>query len=83
MALSSLAGPIPPGPRSYSQHLRFALAADASAVVVDWLGAGRVAKGERWAFREYRSRMEFSWEETWENFWMGFFWDFPEILRMF
>jgi urease accessory protein UreH len=40
------------------------LAADASAVVVDWLGAGRVAKGERWAFKEYRSRMEFCWEET-------------------
>ena len=36
----------------------------ASAVVVDWLGAGRVASGERWAFDEYRSRFEFLWEEA-------------------
>lgn len=54
---------VPFAQSSYSQHLRFVLAADASAVVVDWLGAGRVAKGERWAFKEYRSRMEFCWEE--------------------
>ena len=35
----------------------------ASAVIVDWLGAGRIASGERWAFDEYASRFEFVWEE--------------------
>lgn len=50
--------------RSYSQRLRFVLSAasgmapGASAVIVDWLGAGRVAQGERWAFKDYRSRVE-------------------------
>lgn len=54
-------------PRSYSQALRFALHANSdgectsSAVVVDWLGSGRVATGERWAFREYKSCLEFAW----------------------
>jgi len=49
---------------SYSQRLRFVLSAasgmapGASAVIVDWLGAGRVAQGERWAFKDYRSRVE-------------------------
>ena len=50
--------------RSYAQRLRFVLSATsdvapgASAVIVDWLGAGRVAQGERWAFKDYRSRVE-------------------------
>jgi len=35
----------------------------ASAVVVDWLGAGRIAGGERWAFETYTSRMEVSWTQ--------------------
>ena len=34
----------------------------ASAVIVDWLGAGRTASGERWAFDHYSSRFEFVWE---------------------
>ena len=39
-----------------------------SAVVVDWLGAGRIAKGERWAFRDYKSSLEFVWtQNTAEN----------------
>ena len=32
-------------------------------VVVDWVGAGRVAGGERWAFEAYHSRSEYRWEE--------------------
>ncbi|CAE8639709.1 unnamed protein product [Polarella glacialis] len=36
--------------------------ASASAVVVDWIGAGRVAAGERWAFDSYSSRTEFRWQ---------------------
>lgn len=28
-------------------------------MVVDWLQAGRVAQGERWAFRHYSSRVSF------------------------
>ena len=56
--------------RSYSQRLRFVLSAasgmapGASAVIVDWLGAGRVAQGERWAFKDYRSRVEVVREAT-------------------
>lgn len=49
--------------RSYLQRLRFSLEPGSSAVVVDWLGAGRVAKGECWAFKEYRSQLEFMWSE--------------------
>ena len=57
--------------RQYSQLMRFTLTPDtdasagdgASAVIVDWLGAGRIASGERWAFDEYASRFEFVWEE--------------------
>ncbi len=41
---------------SYSQDQSFHLDATASLVLVDWLTAGRMARGERWAFRSYRSR---------------------------
>ncbi len=41
---------------SYTQDQTFQLDATASLVLVDWLTAGRVARGERWAFRSYRSR---------------------------
>ena len=34
-----------------------------SAIVVDWLSAGRIASGERWAFNEYQSRFEFIWKQ--------------------
>jgi urease accessory protein len=42
----------------YSQEQRFELAAGASLLWLDALTAGRVARGERWAFDEYRSRLE-------------------------
>lgn len=41
---------------SYSQDQTFHLDVTASLVLVDWLTAGRMARGERWAFRSYRSR---------------------------
>ncbi|HSI34868.1 MAG: urease accessory protein UreD [Phycisphaerae bacterium] len=40
----------------YEQEQRFEFAADGSLVLVDWQVAGRVARGERWAMRRYRSR---------------------------
>lgn len=43
---------------SYSQSQRFSLAPDASLVLVDWINAGRTARGERWAFHHYHSRNE-------------------------
>lgn len=42
----------------YQQTQRFDLAVDASFVLVDWLSSGRHATGERWAFHEYRSRID-------------------------
>ncbi|CAE7563663.1 ndc80 [Symbiodinium sp. CCMP2456] len=62
---------VPFASSQYSQQMRFTLTPDtdasagdgASAVIVDWLGAGRIASGERWAFDEYASRFEFVWEE--------------------
>eukprot|EP00439_Symbiodinium_sp_Y106_P066506 s965_g10.t2 len=62
---------VPFASSQYSQQMCFTLtpgtdaSADdgASAVIVDWLGAGRIASGERWAFDEYASRFEFVWEE--------------------
>jgi urease accessory protein len=40
---------------SYDQVQTFELAEDASLVLVDWCSSGRAARGERWAFRRYRS----------------------------
>lgn len=43
----------------YRQNQSFCLSRGASAVVVDWLGSGRSAIGERWAFNSYRSRSSY------------------------
>ncbi len=40
---------------SYRQRQEFELAEGAGLLVVDWLTSGRVARGERWAFRSYAS----------------------------
>lgn len=40
---------------SYRQRQEFQLAPDGGLVLVDWLGAGRAARGERWAFRRIHS----------------------------
>ena len=42
----------------YTQHQEFDLAPDANLVLIDWLSSGRVARGERWAFRRFASRNE-------------------------
>ncbi len=39
----------------YRQAQRFDLAADAGLVCLDWMTSGRRARGERWAFDEYRT----------------------------
>jgi urease accessory protein len=39
----------------YEQRQRFEMEKDASLLLVDWLTAGRVACGERWAMRRYVS----------------------------
>jgi urease accessory protein len=43
---------------SYQQTQEFVLAPESGLVFVDWLCAGRTARGERWAFRRYHSRNE-------------------------
>jgi urease accessory protein len=43
---------------SYSQLQRFALEPDSGLVLVDWLCSGRLARGERWAFTRFESRIE-------------------------
>ena len=40
----------------YLQDQTFELAPGASLALVDWLSAGRAARGERWAFRRFQSR---------------------------
>jgi len=40
----------------YSQHQEFHLAPNASLVLLDWFSSGRVARGERWAFKHLESR---------------------------
>ena len=42
----------------YEQQQRFNLAPRASLISIDWFTAGRVARGERWAFRKYQSRTD-------------------------
>lgn len=42
----------------YEQRQRFDLASRGSLISIDWFTAGRVARGERWAFRKYQSRTE-------------------------
>ncbi|HWN94064.1 MAG TPA: urease accessory protein UreD [Methylomirabilota bacterium] len=43
---------------SYEQRQRFTLAPTANLLLVDWMSAGRAARGERWSFRRYVSRNE-------------------------
>jgi urease accessory protein len=43
---------------SYEQRQRFTLAATANLLLVDWMSAGRTARGERWNFRRYLTRNE-------------------------
>src|SRR5688572_19250989 len=43
---------------SYEQEQVFHLAPDANLVLVDWLSAGRLSRGERWSFNRYASRNE-------------------------
>jgi urease accessory protein len=42
----------------YCQHQQFSMAPDSGLILVDWLGSGRVARGERWAFDRFQSRNE-------------------------
>ncbi len=42
----------------YEQDQVFHLAPDSSLVLVDWISAGRIARGERWLFERYHSRNE-------------------------
>jgi len=41
----------------YAQRQSFELAPRADLAVVDWLTSGRAARGERWAFASYESRL--------------------------
>jgi urease accessory protein len=43
---------------SYSQSQQFDLEPGSSLVLVDWLCSGRLARGERWAFSRFESRIE-------------------------
>ena len=43
---------------SYEQRQEFHLQMRAGLVLVDWCSAGRVARGERWAFTRFHSRNE-------------------------
>ena len=43
---------------SYEQRQHFTLGASANLVLVDWMSAGRTARGERWKFHRYLSRNE-------------------------
>ena len=49
---------VPFAQSSYVGTQRFSLAPTASLVAIDWVGAGRAACGERWAFDSYTSRTE-------------------------
>jgi len=43
---------------SYEQRQHFTLAPPANLLLIDWMSAGRTARGERWNFRRYLSRNE-------------------------
>ena len=43
---------------AFEQRAKVELAETASLVLVDWLTSGRHARGERWAFQRYLSRIE-------------------------
>jgi len=42
----------------YEQRQSFHLAPDANLILLDWVSAGRLARGERWAFQRYFSANE-------------------------
>jgi urease accessory protein len=42
----------------YEQRQTISLAGSASLILVDWMSAGRTARGERWGFSRYASRNE-------------------------
>lgn len=42
----------------YEQRQRFELHGAANLLLIDWLSAGRTARGERWSFQRYLSRNE-------------------------
>lgn len=42
----------------YEQRQQIHLASSSSLVLVDWLSSGRAARGERWNFSRYRSRID-------------------------
>jgi len=46
------------GGSSYRQRFQFQIEHDSGLAVVDWLSSGRSARGERWAFTRYESRIE-------------------------
>lgn len=41
---------------TYTQEQEFHVSAGGGVIAIDWIGAGRVASGERWAFDGYSSR---------------------------
>lgn len=41
----------------FAQRQAFTLASSGNVIVVDWLSAGRVSRGERWAFSRYSSAL--------------------------
>jgi urease accessory protein len=43
---------------SYEQSQKLELGPGGSLLLIDWMTAGRTARGERWAFRGYHSRTE-------------------------
>lgn len=43
---------------SFTQHQIFHLEPGASAIVLDWITSGRIARGEEWDFDRYRSTNE-------------------------
>lgn len=47
---------------SYEQRQHFTLSRSANLLVVDWMSAGRTARGERWNFRRYHTRNEIECE---------------------
>ncbi|KAJ0414033.1 UreD urease accessory protein-domain-containing protein [Aspergillus carlsbadensis] len=58
-ALLLLPDPVQPFRDSaYDQRQVFCLRPGASVLVLDWVCAGRAARGEEWVFSEYRSRNE-------------------------
>jgi urease accessory protein len=43
---------------AFDQRQYFALLNSSNLVLVDWISAGRTARGERWAFKKFQSKIE-------------------------